>query len=136
MKRVFADSGYWIALLNPRDALHAKATEISKELGRVRIVTSELVLTEVLNAFARRGSVLRDAVCLLVDQIQSNPNTEVVPMTSDAFRQAMKFYRSRSDQTWSLTDCTSFFTMQENGITEALSADEDFVQAGFRALLR
>lgn len=49
MRRVFADAGYWIALLNARDGLHAKALEVSATLGRSRIVTSEMVLTEVLN---------------------------------------------------------------------------------------
>ncbi len=56
-------------------------------------------------------------------------------MTSGAFRQAMERYRARGDKTWSLTDCTSFLIMEEKGIAEALSADDDFVQAGFRALL-
>ena len=135
MRRIFADAGYWIALLNPRDGLHTRATEVSRELGRVRIVTSEMVLTEVLNSFARRGNALRAATCDLVLQIRSNPNADVVPMTSVAFRQAMERYRARGDKTWSLTDCTSFLIMEEKGITEALSADDDFTQAGFRALL-
>jgi predicted nucleic acid-binding protein len=78
---------------------------------------------------------LRNATCDLVQQIRSNPNADVIPMTSGAFRQAMERYRARGDKTWSLTDCTSFLIMEEKGITEALSADDDFVQAGFRALL-
>jgi predicted nucleic acid-binding protein len=135
MTRVFADAGYWIALLNPRDGLHAKASEVSRQLGRVRIVTSEMVLTEVLNSFARRGSLLREAACALVDQIRSSPNAEVVPMTSAGFRQGSVYYRARADKTWSVTDCTSFRIMEEKGITDALSADDDFVQAGFHALL-
>lgn len=55
MRRVFADAGYWIALLNPRDSLHAKAREVSVLVQRARTVTSEMVLTEVLNAFASKG---------------------------------------------------------------------------------
>jgi predicted nucleic acid-binding protein len=55
MRRVFADAGYWIALLNPKDGLHAKARQVSIALGQVRIVTSEMVLAEVLNAFASKG---------------------------------------------------------------------------------
>jgi uncharacterized protein len=27
-ERVFADTGYWIALLNPRDDLHQKASQL------------------------------------------------------------------------------------------------------------
>lgn len=135
MTRVFADAGYWIALLNPRDRLHSKAKQVSTILGRARIVTSEMVLAEVLNAFASKGEVLRRATCSLVDKIRSNPNAEVVPMISGAFREAMERYRSRADKTWGLTDCMSFLIMEQKGITDALSGDRDFQQAGFSALL-
>jgi predicted nucleic acid-binding protein len=136
MRRVFADAGYWIALLNPKDGLHAKALEVSATLGRSRIVTSEVVLSEVLNAFAGKGESLRNAACALVDRIRSNPNAEIVPMTSSAFRDAMERYRTRADKTWGLTDCTSFLIMEQKGITDALSADRDFEQAGFIGLLK
>lgn len=56
-------------------------------------------------------------------------------MTSSAFREAMERYRDRVDKTWGLTDCTSFLIMEQKGIAEALSADRDFQQAGFSALL-
>jgi predicted nucleic acid-binding protein len=135
MRRVFADAGYWIALLNPKDSLHAKAVSVSAELGRTGVVTSEMVLTEVLNALAGKGGSLRVAACALVDRIRSNPNAEIAPMTSNLFREAMERYRTRTDKTWGLTDCTSFVVMEQRGITDALSADRDFLQAGFNALL-
>jgi predicted nucleic acid-binding protein len=56
-------------------------------------------------------------------------------MTSNAFREAMECYRSRTDKTWGLTDCTSFLIMEQKSIAEALTADRDFRQAGFNALL-
>jgi predicted nucleic acid-binding protein len=135
MTRVFADAGFWIALLNPRDALHEKARRASATLGRTRITTSELVLAEVLNSFARKGDLPRMAACMLIDEIRSNPNGETVPMTSSAFRQALERYRRRTDKRWGLTDCASFLIMEEKGITDALSGDRDFQQAGVKALL-
>lgn len=69
MRRVFADAGYWIALLNPKDALHAKALAVSAKLDEARIVTSEMVLTEVCNSFAGKGESLRNAASALVDRI-------------------------------------------------------------------
>src|SRR5437588_11833380 len=89
MRRVFADTGYWIALLNPRDGLHAKAREVSTASSRARVVTSEMVLTEVLNAFASKGEALRKAVCALVEQVRSNPNAQIVSITGTAFPQAV-----------------------------------------------
>ena len=37
---------------------------------------------------------------------------------------------------WGLIGCASFVVMTERGLTKALTADEHFRQAGFRALLR
>jgi predicted nucleic acid-binding protein len=59
MRVVFADTGYWVALLNPRDDLHDKAINLSKALQPAHIVTSEMVLTEVLNDFSSRGEYFR-----------------------------------------------------------------------------
>ena len=56
MKTVFADAGYWIAILNPADALRVKAATLSNALNPFQIVTSEMVFTEVLNSFSRRES--------------------------------------------------------------------------------
>jgi uncharacterized protein len=135
MTSVFADAGYWIALLNPTDALHERAMQVSASLGHTRILTSELVLTEVLNACSRKGELPRRMACVLIDELRSDPDYEIVPMTTSAFRQAVERYRSRADKKWGLTDCASFLIMEEKGITDALSADRDFRQAGFNALL-
>jgi predicted nucleic acid-binding protein len=135
MTSVFADAGYWIALLNPRDNLHAKAREVSISLETFRIVTSEMVLTEVLNAFAGRGELLRKACCSLVESIRNNMTSEIVPMTSIGFDEGLERYEQRSDKTWGLTDCASFVIMEQRKIKVALSADRDFKQAGFKALL-
>ena len=54
MITVFADAGYWIAMYDPQDALHPKARQVTRELGQISIVTSEMVLVEFLN-YARQG---------------------------------------------------------------------------------
>jgi predicted nucleic acid-binding protein len=45
-------------------------------------------------------------------------------------------YRERPDKEWALTDCVSFIVMEDRGISEALTTDEHFHQAGFQALMR
>jgi len=136
VKTIFADAGYWIALLHPRDEHHGKAQGLSRKLQRVRLVTTEMVLVEFLNALANEGKALRRAAAEFVAAMRTNPNVEVVSQTSQQFAAAFAFYRSRMDKGWGLTDCASFLVMQERRITEALAHDEDFQQAGFRALLR
>jgi len=127
MKKIFADTCYWLAILNPRDNLHQKAEQVSKSLSPIFIVTSEMVLTELLNTFAVRGEQLRIAAAQIAEQLKSAPNCEVVPQTSLQFSKALDRYQSRPDKRWSITDCSSFLIMEEKLITEALTFDEHFL---------
>lgn len=134
MKVVFADTGYWVAVLNPKDDWNRRATEISRTLGKFRIVTSEMVLDELLAGLSKVA--VRPMVIRGVEAIRANPNIEVVPQTSLQFGEAFVRYRQMPDKEWSLTDCASFGLMKERGITDALAHDRHFDQAGFVALLR
>lgn len=136
MKSIFADAGYFIALLNPKDDLHAKAKSVSATLEQPRLITSEMVLAEVLAFYADKGPVLREAAANSASQLCSNPNVTVVPQTSLQFRAALGLYRARSDKDWSLVDCASVLIMQSENLAEALTHDHHFEQAGFKALLR
>lgn len=136
MTAVFADASYWIALLNSKDELHEKAQAISRSLGRRRIVTSEMVLTEVLNDLAGRGRSLRLAASNFVQDLSRDPNVSIVSQSSPQFQNALVLYSGRSDKTWGLTDCSSFQIMQRGRLTRSLTYDRHFVQAGFQALLR
>ena len=136
MKRVFADADYLIALLNPREELHQKAKAVSEALGQVRVVTSEVVLAEVLTFYADKGATVRETAARTVSGLASNPNVTVVQQTSLEFQEALSFYRQHKDKDWSFTDCASFRIMREAGLTDALSHDRHFEQAGFTALLR
>lgn len=60
----------------------------------------------------------------------------IIPATEDWFIRGFDLYRRRPDKEWSLTDCISFLVMQEHGVTEALTADHHFAQAGFQVLLQ
>jgi predicted nucleic acid-binding protein len=136
MISVFADTAYWIALVNPYDQLHSSARRISSTLGKARIVTSELVLVELLNYFADGVPTLRLIAANTVEEILSSKDTVVIPHSSDVFAEALKLNKSRPDKGWSLTDCHSFLIMQHRGIDSALTVDRHFEQAGFRALFR
>jgi predicted nucleic acid-binding protein len=136
MSQVFADTGYWIALLNLRDELHDRARHISATLGSAQIVTSEWVLTELLNSFAERGAQFRSVASRTVAALRSNPSVIVIPQTSASFGDAFQLYQDRSDKSWSITDCSSFLIMRQYGIGAALTHDRHFEQANFQALLR
>lgn len=136
MRAVFADTGYWIALINPHDSLHGRAREISRGIFPARIVTSEMVFAEFLNDLSHRGGFVRKLAARLVDRARADRNVTVVSQSTRQFRDAFAMYTARADKAWSLTDCASFLVMKRYGIKEALAHDRHFEQAGFKALLR
>ena len=121
MRQVFADTSYWIALLNPRDELHEKAAAASQDYPAEQVVTSEMVLTELLNGFSDHGVQVRSAVSRAVKALRSNPSVRVVPQTSGQFEHAFRRFQAMADKHWSLTDCASFLIMEAEGIEAALT---------------
>lgn len=136
MRKIFVDTSYWIAVLNPTDSLHDFANNLTLTLFPSKLVTSELILNELLNHYSGSGSQFRETTVNLIRQIQEDENMEVVPIMSQLFANAFQLYAQRQDKAWSHTDCSSFCIMEELGITEALTYDKHFEQAGFVALLR
>ena len=136
MSEVFADTGYWAALQDSRDRLHVRALALTRAIEPLRILTTEMVLVEVLNMFGSRGEQQRRLALEVVARAERSPDVEIVPQTAAQFRAAVERDAERPDQTWSLTDCASFMVMEGRGITDALAHDRDFEQAGFTALLR
>ncbi len=136
MPPIFADSGYWIALMHSNDQLHGRAVAMAKGLGSTRIVTTQMVLAEALNSMAGLGESRRRFAVEMVQRLQDDPDIEIVPQTNAQFETALERYASREDKECGVTDCASFLVMEERDITEALADDKDFEQAGFVALLR
>jgi predicted nucleic acid-binding protein len=136
MRRFFADTSYWIAFLNPRDDLHGRAREIRRTLNGTIVLTSEMVLSELLNDFAGRGPRLRVLASGAVEVLRKDPNIQIIPQSTTEFSRALVRYQTRPDKSWSLTDCSSFLIMESEGIEAALTYDRHFEQAGFQALLR
>ena len=136
MRTLFVDAAYWVAMINPQDDLHERAISLSRSLDDCLFVTTEMVMTEVLNFFAERGRAPRQLAANLVQRLRQDANTRIGAQTSDQFDDALEMYRNRQDKQWSQTDCASFRVMENDHITEALTYDQHFEQAGFRALLR
>lgn len=68
--------------------------------------------------------------------LRADPNATIAPPSQTLFDQGLEFYADRPDKGWTLTDCISFVVMQQHGISQALTGDRHFEQAGFQALLR
>ena len=133
MKMVFADTFYYIALLSPNDAAHRRAVEFTRDYNEL-MVTTAWIVTELADGMA--GVSTRQAFAHFHEAIRVDPQVSIVQPEQDCFDEGLQLYRARIDKEWSLTDCISFVVMQHQGITEALTGDHNFEQAGFKALLR
>lgn len=130
---IFADTAFFIALLSPADEWHEAAVRESRAL-RQRLVTSVWILVELGDGVADTAN--RTWFPDFVADLTGNPQFDIVPADDHWFRRGLDLYRQRPDKEWSLTDCISFEIMRTRGLTDALTTDHHFVQAGFRALLR
>lgn len=128
---IFIDTGYLLALINPRDALYSRAIGWSSKINEP-VITTEFVLVETANALAQRPG--RQNFRFVLDYLMES--SQIVPSTPMLLKQGLDDYNSYSDKDWSLTDCISFRIMKSRGIQQALAFDQHFEQAGFSALLR
>ena len=137
MRRVFADSLYFIALLVTDDQWTEATKQAGRELGdAVEIVTTYEVLIEVLAGVSRSGPQTRLQAVGTVRDIMADPNITLVPQSVGLFTRGLELYASRPDKRYSLTDCISMTVMREQDISEALTHDRDFESEGFVRLIR
>ncbi len=132
---VLLDTSYLLALENRKDPHQERARFLDAQLLRERALSLLHwgVLLEIADGYARldrRGKGLE-----LLEKIETEDRYLVYPLTDSLFQQALSLCRSRADKEWGLTDCVSFALMKQEGITEALTADIHFRQAGYTALL-
>ena len=135
MAEFFLDSSYAIALSAPTDQYHERAVNLAQQLeaASARLITTRVVLLAIGNALAKLR--YRPAATALLAALEDDPTVDIVPLSETLYGRAFELFRDRPDKEWGLTDCVSFVVMQDRGLTDALTADDHFRQAGFRALL-
>lgn len=127
------DTGFLSALLNPRDALHARAKLLLLK-NQSRLVLTEAVYFEVINQFSK--APLRHLSGFAHCWIFEGRRVEFIPSTRETNSAAWELFVRHRDKEWSLTDCVSFVIMRQRGLVNAFAHDIHFEQAGFVPLLR
>lgn len=129
--KVFADTSFFLALIEPEDEAHERALAVSRG-GFTEVLVTEFVIVELGAALSKpheRGDFLA------LYHVIERPPYRIISASSDLVRQGIALFESRPDKAWSLTDCISFEVMSAHAIVDALTTDHHFHQAGFRALL-
>jgi uncharacterized protein len=132
LQDVFVDTVFWIALVVKQNQYHDVAKKWSLRV-KGHMTTTVPVLLETANALARPAT--RTSCIALLENLQHRKNVEVGALSPQLWQRAWDLYRQRTDKAWSLTDCSSFLVMEDCGLKDALTADQHFKQAGFRAVL-
>jgi predicted nucleic acid-binding protein len=133
---IFADTFYWVALLNPRDNFHTQAISLTATLSNTKIITTDEVLTEVLNFLSDGGQNLRQRGTKTIRQLLNTDSKKVtvLPQSHTMFLEGLQLYEKRLDKGYSLTDCISMVTMKQKKINQVLTNDHHFTQEGFIVL--
>lgn len=135
MATYFADTSFWIAISSRRDQHYSQ--DIAWHAAVVRtgsgIVTTETVLWEWLNALA--DATTRAIAAEGYRRAHIDSRVEVVPFEPELSGAAIDLYRSRADKDRNLTDCVTFMVMERRRLTEALTTDHHFEQAGLKAMM-
>ena len=135
MNKIFLDTSYAVALSGRADENHPRAVELAQQLqaSGTSLITTRAILLEIGNTLARARH--REAAVKLLTALEHDAKVEIIPASDELYQRALTVYRDRADKEWGLIDCMSFVVMNDHGLTDALTADNHFRQAGFRVLL-
>lgn len=136
MRKVFADTVYWVATIKPNDPYKAAAKEARQAVGSCTMVTTDEVLCEFVTAFSKSGPTLREKAVQIVRKLLDDPKVKVVMQSRDSFLRALDRFSRRPDKKYSLTDCSSMNVMDAKDIRDVLTNDHHFRQEGYNVLIR
>lgn len=131
LNQVFIDTSYIIALINEKDNYHKKAIDLADIYDGFNMIISEPILLKIGNALSRN---YKEEACQVIDDFLGAENVELIALTSDLFQKGFALYKKYQDKDWGLVDCISFVIMWDYQITDVLTFDRHFAQAGFHLL--
>jgi uncharacterized protein len=134
MQTLFLDTSYLLALELADDGNHGAAVKHWSEIvaNLPPLITTSYVFSETVTFFNSRG--LHDKAVKLGHSLLRSQSVTLTHVDEMLFHQGWIYFESHRDKRYSLTDCISFLVMQKNSITDALTFDKHFDQAGFRAI--
>jgi predicted nucleic acid-binding protein len=133
MSQLFADTSFFVAFLNPHDDSHDLARKYMADFDGA-VVTTVWVIAELGNFLCKRRN--RKLFVPFVRDLQDDSRVIITRLEESYFERGLVRFARRPDKEWSFTDCVSFVVMENGGLTDALTTDHHFQQAGFRLILK
>lgn len=130
---LFVDTSGWAYLADRSTVLHHEVQAIYQQavIRQRLLVTTNYIIAELVALLTSRSRISRQQVVLFVDALKSAPHIEIIHMNTELDAESWMLLKARIDKEWSLVDASSFVIMARYGMTEALTTDHHFTQAGF-----
>ncbi len=138
MNDIFVDTSGWACWLDrslPYSVLSRRLADEVTGQGNLLITTS-FIMVELTGLLTSPLRFPKPQQIQLMSALRSDATVEIVQVDQVLEAEAWDLWRSRGDKLWSLVDCVSFIIMQRRQLTQALSTDHHFEQAGFIRLLK
>lgn len=138
MGDIFVDTSGWACWLDQSQPFHAETVRLVDEVtqqGHALVTTSHVLLelTALLTSPLRMPKPMQ---IQLLSDLRRNQAAIVVPIDVAIDSDAWDLWANRADKEWSLVDCASFVVMAQRKLTQAITTDHHFEQAGFIRLLK
>ena len=134
MTALFLDTGFLIALESRSDQHHDAARRYWRLFcdHPSLLITASFVFDEAVTFFNSRSR--HDKAVEIGTYLKTNHLVEMQTVDGSLLDLAWDMFKLHSDKRYSLTDCVSFVVMKQRNMTNALTFDQHFRQAGFVAL--
>ena len=138
MSDLFVDTSGWANLIDISQPFHSLSVKIYQNARsqKHKIITTSYIITELIALLSKPLRIPRPKVIAFIQSLKTSPYVEVIHISKEIDTKAWELLMQRQDKEWSLVDCSSFIVMQESKITESLTSDHHFEQAGFICLLK
>lgn len=135
---LFVDTSGWASIIHRQDPFHVEADRLFREAfaNHQTVLTTDYVLAELVPLLSSHYKLTRAVIIAAIDTVLSDPRITFVRTDPTTFDDAWNLLRGRQDKDWSLTDAISMVVMRRLGVSDCLTTDHHFEQAGFVRLLR
>jgi predicted nucleic acid-binding protein len=131
--KIFVDTLFIVALINKRDQYHQIALNLARQYENYPLITTDAIFLESGNKLSAN---YRNEVVELIEQFLASDEIDVIRLTPELFDESLRLYKKHQDKSWGLVDCFSFVVMKQHKVSQALTFDRHFIQAGFQALMK
>lgn len=134
MNHYFVDTSFIIALEIVNEQHHKIARSFWLNLSKknTQLITTSYIFDETVTFFNSRQ--LHSKAVEIGQSLLYSRLIDFIHVDQVLFEQAWLVFQKYNDKSYSLTDCISFVVMQQRQITQVLTFDRHFAQAGFLKL--